>query len=148
MTKKNNMSFGSFFSDEDEVEDVSLNDFEDDEHWFVDAADDEELQDMFREKHFREFGIKFRRRGGTLNCPGCFVTLCEDYQKHEFHFNQYRAMFVTKYCEYKEDEDRECVEGDETRNYKIVRCKKCEAEVGAYDPIEEIYYFFEALPGR
>lgn len=58
MNNRGDMSFGGYFSDEDETEETSLCDFENDEHWFVDAADDEELQDMFREKHFREFGIR------------------------------------------------------------------------------------------
>lgn len=57
MNNTREMSFGTYYSDDDENEDTSLYDFENDEHWFVDAEDDEELQDMFREKHYREFGI-------------------------------------------------------------------------------------------
>lgn len=151
MNKKKEMSFGGFFSDDEENEYEGLNDFDNDEHWFVDANDDEELQEMFREKHFRQYGIKVKKRVGKLNCPGCFVTLCDDFQKHEFYHDQYRAMFVTKYCAFNEEENRE-IEGhgedNEIKNYKVVRCLKCEAEVGAYDPIEEIYYFFEVFSGR
>lgn len=61
-------------------------------------------------------------------------------------------MFVTRYCVYNDEEVRTVggvnIDGEEAKDYKIVRCKKCEAEVGAYDPIEEIYYFFEVIPGR
>lgn len=69
--------------------------------------------------------------------------------RHEVYRDQYRALIVTpdvrvskKDPRIWKDESGVCFE---TWN---VFCRGCSAEVGSYDPIEEMYHFHDILPSR
>lgn len=87
---------------------------------------------------------KPRQSDATLSCPCCFTPLCYDCQRHEVYVNQYRAMFVTDECETRTGEVR-TYEGD---RYHPVFCSTCGTEVGVFEPADEIYHFFNTIPGN
>jgi hypothetical protein len=85
-----------------------------------------------------------RRSDAVLSCPCCFTPLCYDCQRHDVYLSQYRAMFVTDECTARLTESR-TYEGDQ---YHPVHCAICETEVGVFEPADELYHFFNVIPGN
>ena len=109
---------------------------------------------------------KGRSSDAILSCPCCFVTLCVDCQHHDSQQNRYRAMFVmnckvthlTHLCRHislhpqvMTNEKESLCRSNAARGRMaesegcIVKCEKCECEVGFYDA-DEVYHFFNVLP--
>ncbi|KAL6069198.1 E2F-associated phosphoprotein [Balamuthia mandrillaris] len=94
-----------------------------------------------------------RETDAVLSCPCCFSALCFDCQQHTTYKNQYRAMFVTEDCtvdktkvlRYPPSAPEEGRQEEET--YWPVHCRICDAEVGVLDTKEEIYHFYNIIPG-
>ncbi|CAF0721082.1 unnamed protein product [Brachionus calyciflorus] len=99
----------------------------------------------------------------VLNCPCCMSLLCTDCQRHEKYKTQFRSMFVFN-CNIKQDEQlkypkqqnkKQKKKKNETNDvemkeeefdiYKPVECNVCKTEVGVYDPVDEMYHFFNVL---
>lgn len=87
---------------------------------------------------------KPRQSDATLSCPCCFTPLCYDCQRHEVYVSQYRAMFVTDECQARLAEVRTY----ESDRYHPVFCSICETEVAVFEPVDEIYHFFNTIPGN
>jgi len=84
-----------------------------------------------------------RRTDAVLSCPCCFTPLCYDCQRHDTYVTQYRAMFVTEECSAHLGEVRLY----DTDRYHPVFCSICETEVGVLEPADEIYHFYNVIPG-
>lgn len=71
------------------------------------------------------------------------------WQRHETYHDQYRALIVTPHVRVSKknptlwkDENGVCYE------YWTALCRNCDAEVGTYDPLDEMYHFHDVLPSR
>lgn len=117
----------------------------DESELWVDAEDDEELMDAMLQKH----GFGRQKTDSILLCPACFTILCNLCQQHETYHDQYRALIVTPHVRVSKknptlwkDENGVCYE------YWTALCRNCDAEVGTYDPLDEMYHFHDVLPSR
>lgn len=93
-----------------------------------------------RLKYLPEDMIDSITSDATLACPGCFVTLCFDCQRHETYTGQYRAMFFRN-CVVDRLQIVRSAEGDA---FHPVRCESCNAEVAMLDE-EGIAHFFDVI---
>eukprot|EP00877_Chromochloris_zofingiensis_P005083 jgi/Chrzof1/14576/Cz09g08040.t1 len=101
-----------------------------------------------------------RQSDAILSCPGCFTTICLDCQQHDYHHNQFRAMFVIN-CSTNSDEQittsmpksqARRKRGREVHNLSVVPsetmckvvCDVCGTYLGAQDA-QEVYHFYHVL---
>lgn len=87
------------------------------------AAEMNRQRGMVREAH----------SDAVLNCAACMTTLCLDCQRHEFHHNQFRAMFVLN-CQIDHTEMLQFKEPGEKRRRKV-------ASIGGKGSQPEQIYF-------
>jgi hypothetical protein len=105
-----------------------------------------------------------RNTDAVLSCPCCFTTLCYDCQRHIIYKTQFRAMFVTEACHVVRDRDVRRYKPKNKKNKRkaqnrknetnleeevffSVCCNVCETEVGVMEEKDEVYHFFNVIPG-
>eukprot|EP00811_Abedinium_folium_P011688 NODE_20826_length_780_cov_8.033691.p1 GENE.NODE_20826_length_780_cov_8.033691~~NODE_20826_length_780_cov_8.033691.p1 ORF type:complete len:168 (-),score=17.42 NODE_20826_length_780_cov_8.033691:96-599(-) len=81
----------------------------------------------------------------VLNCPGCFMPVCYQCQRHEHHARQWRAAEVRN-CVVDRSTSLKLGVEDATA-YHAVRCEACSADVGLVD-VEGVYHLFHVLESQ
>eukprot|EP00933_Yihiella_yeosuensis_P057616 TRINITY_DN57569_c0_g1_i1.p1 TRINITY_DN57569_c0_g1~~TRINITY_DN57569_c0_g1_i1.p1 ORF type:complete len:186 (-),score=44.74 TRINITY_DN57569_c0_g1_i1:116-673(-) len=104
------------------------------------ADDDDEK--WVAEKLLQPDQENVRETDAVLNCPGCFMPVCYQCQKHATYSRQWRATDVRN-CEVDRSTSLSVAKDDPTK-YFAVRCEACKADVGLLDP-DGIYHLFHVL---
>lgn len=79
----------------------------------------------------------------VLSCPGCFVQLCYQSQRHELYGHQWRAVDA-KHVKVDRSKALQMGKGDTARFY-AVHCTECRTEVAVQDE-DQVFHFFHVLP--
>lgn len=123
-----------------------------DEAWVTVNLRKEKLQAKHRpsKKELQDGEIPHTAGGGAatgsatvLSCPGCFIQLCYQSQRHDLYDHQWRAVDA-RHVKVDKTKRLQMSDGDKAKFWPV-RCSECDTEVAVQDE-QEVFHFFHVLP--